>query len=390
MTENPTNDGIDIDVRARGAQADVALLASKVATLPPRTRSTGQTSVTAGPSNERPLSWLRRASWRACYLAAWSATFSLLVIAAFRVFHHDGEYLLICLNAFTRYIYLPAYLCLAWAVWQRRWVLSVCSLAVVGCHIALMAPDFLRDRRFESPPRAASLAANAAPSPTIRIFFANVMGRNAEHDAMLQEIAEADPDVIVLVEFSWPWHIAFTNSPVMAPYQYGSGHLKSHINTVNVFSRLPLTTEMQNWVSRRAVHTVDIQLGAQTLRLTGLHAPRPIDQPTHDYTGYWEEMVPLLTAEPGPLVVVGDCNATEHSRVYKQLTASRLRSAHDDRGRGYATTWPNGHYLCPPIRIDQAFVSPEVEVERIVEGRGHGSDHKPLIVDLHVRGAPRP
>jgi endonuclease/exonuclease/phosphatase (EEP) superfamily protein YafD len=69
------------------------------------------------------------------------------------------------------------------------------------------------------------------------------------------------------------------------------------------------------------------------------------------------------------------------------LTESGLRSAHDDRGRGYATTWPNGQNLCPPIRIDHALVSPEIEVESIREGRGRGSDHKPLILDVHIRRA---
>ena len=64
--------------------------------------------------------------------------------------------------------------------------------------------------------------------------------------------------------------------------------------------------------------------------------------PQYNYYDYWEQLIPMLTAEQGPVVIVGDFNATEHSRVYKQLTSERLRSAHDDRGRGYATTWPNG------------------------------------------------
>jgi endonuclease/exonuclease/phosphatase (EEP) superfamily protein YafD len=71
--------------------------------------------------------------------------------------------------------------------------------------------------------------------------------------------------------------------------------------------------------------------------------------------------------------------------VYKQLRAAGLRSAHDDRGRGYATTWPNGKWLLPPIRIDQAFLSGDVECTGITEGRGEGSDHKSLIVDIRVR-----
>jgi endonuclease/exonuclease/phosphatase (EEP) superfamily protein YafD len=70
--------------------------------------------------------------------------------------------------------------------------------------------------------------------------------------------------------------------------------------------------------------------------------------------------------------------------VYEQLEADGLRSAHEDRGQGYAVTWPNGARWIPPIRIDQAFVSPEVECISIREGRGAGSDHKPLILDLRV------
>lgn len=388
MDQSLTSRGDSSDRSAREAQADVALLASKVAALPPRARAVEQKNSVPAKSTARPTSMLRRLLWAACYVAAWCATISLIIVAVLRVIHHDGEFFLIWINSFTRYVYLPAYFCVAWAVWQRRWVLTICGLALVGFHLTLMAPNFLRDRRFEI---NAETVAGATSSPDrIRVFFANVLAQNTEFDALLEEIADADPDVIVLVEFSRPWHAAFVDSPVIAPYIHGSGRLRSHINTVNVFSKLPLANEIQNWVRGRAAHTVDIPLGSNSLRVVGLHAPRPIPGPKYDYAEYWDEMIPLLTAEQGPLVVVGDFNATEHSRVYKRLTESGLRSAHEVRGRGYATTWPNGQNLCPPIRIDQALVSPEIEVESIREGRGRGSDHKPLILDLRIRPAGEP
>jgi endonuclease/exonuclease/phosphatase (EEP) superfamily protein YafD len=385
MDQSLTSRADSSDRPAREVQAEVAFLASKVATLPPRARAVEQKNSVAAKSPVRPRSTLRRLLWAGCYFAAWCATISLILVAALRVAYHDGEFFLIWINSFTRYVYLPAYLCVAWAVWERRWVLTICSLALVGFHVALMAPDFLRDRRFEID--AETVAGAASSSDRIRVFFANVFARNTEFDALLNEIADADPDVIVLVEFSRPWHAAFVDSPVMAPYVHGSGRLKSHINSVNVFSKLPLANEIQNWVQGRAVHTVDIPIGSTSLRITGLHAPRPLPGPKYNYFEHWGEMIPLLTVEQSPLVVVGDFNATEHSRVYKRLTESGLRSAHDDRGRGYATTWPNGQNLCPPIRIDHALVSPEIEVESIREGRGRGSDHKPLILDVRIRRA---
>ena len=104
----------------------------------------------------------------------------------------------------------------------------------------------------------------------------------------------------------------------------------------------------------------------------------------NEYALYWQEIAPILAEQPEPLVVIGDFNATQHSLLYEQLISGRLRSAHEDRGRGYATTWPNGKRPFPPIRIDQAFLSPQVECISIVEGVGPGSDHKPLILDLRV------
>jgi endonuclease/exonuclease/phosphatase (EEP) superfamily protein YafD len=302
-------------------------------------------------------------------------------VAALHIFCHDGALPLVWLNSFTRYVYLPAYACVAWAMWQRRWLLLTVGLVLVACHLTWMAPDFVRDRRFD-PPSGTPMASAA---PTVRVFFANVAANNTQHQALLNEIATANPDVVVLVEFSWPWHIAFKSAPVMGPYKYGAGWLQSHVGSVNLFSKLPLTTERQDWIGGRAVHTADIQLGGQTLRLIGLHAPRPIGSPQYGYYDYWNQMMPKLTGQRGPLVIVGDFNATEHSRVYGQLTADRLRSAHDDRGRGWAATWPNGQFWLPPIRIDQAFLSPEVECVRIVEGEGQGSDHKPLVIDVRLR-----
>jgi endonuclease/exonuclease/phosphatase (EEP) superfamily protein YafD len=329
----------------------------------------------------------RRVIWRAAHLVAWLAVLVLLVLAALRIFYHDGAYVLIWLNAFTRYVYVPAYVSLAWAVWQRRWMLAATAAAVVVAHLTFIAPDFLPDRRFDAAVGSQSQSGPNNASPVVRIFFANVMINSTEYEAMLREIAIADPDVIVLVEYGWGWHRAFKASPVMKPYVYGSGHEQRFIGAINMFSRLPLKSETHHLINGRPMHSIDIDLGSQTLRVIGIHGPRPIDQPKYDYERYWNAMIPQLTAAQGPLVVVGDFNATQHSAVYKRLRSLNLRSAHDDRGRGYAATWPNGKFWLPPIRIDQAFLSPQVECERIAEGIGEGSDHKPLIVDVRIRGS---
>jgi endonuclease/exonuclease/phosphatase (EEP) superfamily protein YafD len=302
-----------------------------------------------------------------------------------RLVYHDGTYLLIWLNAFTRYVYLPAYVCLAWATWQRRWVLTAAAGVVVVAHFFLMVADFIPDHRLPGSETGRTVTEANEFSRPVRIFFANVLIGNTEYDSLLGEIAEADPDVIVLVEYGWGWHLRFKSSAVMKPYVYGQGHQQRYIGSVNMFSRLPLKNETHDWINGRPLHAIDLDLGEQSLRIIGIHGPRPIDKPQYDYERYWDQMIPRLTKTHGPLVVVGDFNATQHSKPYQRLRSLGLRSAHDDRARGYATTWPNGKRWVPPIRIDQVFLSPEVECERIVEGVGKGSDHKPLIVDVRVR-----
>jgi endonuclease/exonuclease/phosphatase (EEP) superfamily protein YafD len=201
---------------------------------------------------------------------------------------------------------------------------------------------------------------------------------------LLQEIADANPDVVVMAESSHYSVQSFLHFPPLASFAHAEipGRLKR--GEVVVFSKLPIKHDTQNYVTGRIVQTIDVEVGSHTLRIVGVHSPRPMPPPAYDFYGYWNQVVPMLTSANVPQVVVGDFNATQYSRVYKQLKDGGLRSAHEDRGRGYATTWPNGLWLLPPIRIDHAFLTPDVECLGIREGRGAGSDHRPLIVDVRV------
>jgi endonuclease/exonuclease/phosphatase (EEP) superfamily protein YafD len=350
-------------------QAQVAELATKVSDLP------RPDSVTA-----HPFSWPARV----LVLAAWLATFAVGLIAILRFAYYDGAHLLIWLNAFARYVYLPSYVCLLVALWKRRRWLAFANLAIIACHLYLIAPDFMRDRRFDS--ASSAVVGDTQPPKKLRIFFANVRLESREKAAMLREIRDADPDIVVFVEFSFWWRNAVVHSPMMAAYSYGSGLSPDQAagNSVNILSKLPLKSDTREWIAERCVETIEIPIGSQTLQLVGIHAPRPMKYRDNDYSGFWSRALPLLLEKHGPTIVIGDFNATQYSRVYQQLKAGGLRSAHEDRGRGHAVTWPNGQYLVPPIRIDQALLSADISCLGISEGRGLGSDHKPLILDVEI------
>jgi endonuclease/exonuclease/phosphatase (EEP) superfamily protein YafD len=312
----------------------------------------------------------------------WLGVLGLLTLALLRIFYHDGRHPLIWFNAFTQYLYLPAYATLAIAAYQRRWPLAAVSAAIISCHLWWIAPDFCRDTRFEA--ITAHVARDSTSLKSVRIFFANVQVQNPELDAFVREIDRADPDIIIFAEYSLPWRQALRDLPLSMRYPYGNGMSVWTLNDIAMFSRLPLLNEKDQAVAERIVRSADIDLGDRTLHLIGLHAPRPMNFHENDYDAYWQRAFQLIASAPHPLVVIGDCNATQYSVVYEELKAGGLRSAHEDRGRGYATTWPNGTVPLPPIRIDQAFLSPDVICSSISEGEGPGSDHKPLILDLQI------
>lgn len=327
----------------------------------------------------RQQSWWWRLLSGLLVIVAWCGVLGLFAVALLRVVWHDGNVPLTWLNAFTMYVYLPAYVVLAFAAWTRRWWLATTSAAVVAFHLAWVVPDFRPAIPYVPP------IVNPATEPaTLRIFYANVLGTNQEFDAMFAEAERANADILVFAELHRPWVVYMRTSELLKRYPYGTNVLKRHYGDTNVFSRLPVTRQRVMYVAGRVPVSVDVAVGDQTVRLYLVHSPRPMLDTVAEYEDFWRQLTPLISAERGPTVLIGDFNATQHSKVYQDLEAGRMRSAHVDRGRGWVTTWPNGERPVPPIRIDQAMISPEVECVSIVEGEGRGSDHKPLILDLRI------
>ncbi len=366
-----------------GAPLPPAVFAARVATL-----VSDEAGIRGG---ELPM-WDRlgktpRQSWRSRFVPAlaWGVTLGLLVVAALRFFCHDATVPLTWINAYTLYVYLPVYLVMVFAVWSERKWLATASLAVVACHLTWVLPDFRPATPYVPP-----VAAEAGSPRPLKIFYANVRGgSNYDMDGVLAEALDGDPDVIVIAEMQrWWWRKMIDKNPLKA-YPYGTNLQRRNSGDIGVFSRLPVERMEQILVDNRTSLVVDISLGTETLRLFALHSPRPMRQMNDDYYKFWQQIEPILAEQRGPVVAIGDFNATQHSLVYELLKADGMRSAHEDRGRGYVTTWPNGKLPIPPIRIDQAFLSPEVECISIAEGAGPGSDHKPLILDLRMH-APAP
>lgn len=313
---------------------------------------------------------------RLTILLCWLLVVPLVVAAAARLVAHDRTMLLVWLNAITLYLYLPAYLAFCVAVFLRRRGLMAVSGLVAVCHLAWVLPDvsFFSDE-----------AIKLAEYHRFRIFSANLLMINPDPRPIIDELLNADPDVVLLQEYSPLWQDALRGQNVMTAYPHDIGVVREDSFGTAIFSSLPLT-QAQVWdVHGLPMTRAGLNIAGREIYVINVH---PLPPRTEDYTRVWNKQMSLLVeavkTSTIPLVLAGDFNATQHALWYQRLIEAGLTDCHRATGNGLATTFPNKVFPLPPLRLDHVMVSDDLKCVAIKEGRGRHSDHKPLIVDLSI------
>lgn len=318
-----------------------------------------------------------RLAKRLLLLACWAIVAPLATVALLRVVAHDAAHPLILLDTFSLYLYLPAYAVLLVGLVLRRRALAGVAAAVVVAHISWNAPGALR---------ASPLSPEAFSAPRLKIMSANLLMSNPDTDGIVGEALAEDPDVLVLQELSAHWQAAFESSDVGKRLPYHLAEARETPFGVGIYSRYPLE-DAEIWYSwGDPVARATVRVGGRPVRLYDVHPLPPLHA---EWVTNWSEALEGVRAEVekerdrgAALVVAGDFNMTRHARWFERFTDLDLRDAHEDRGRGLAVSWPNGTLRLPPIRLDHVFLSPRIACLSVHEGRGRGSDHRPLVLDL--------
>jgi endonuclease/exonuclease/phosphatase (EEP) superfamily protein YafD len=310
---------------------------------------------------------------------AWCLVVPMAVIAILRIVAHDAFHPLMIVNAFTPYVYLPAYGVVCAAVWLRHRWLAGAAIALVAAHLVWVLPGAVR---------ATPLPPEALAAPRLRVMSANLLMSNPDTQGIVDEVLAENPDVLVVQELSAHWQAAFESGEVARRLPYHLAEARETPFGVGLYSRYPLEDAeiFDAWGTPVARATVRVR--GVPVRLYDVHPLPPLHAA---WVTNWDEALEAVRAklerEPargGALVVAGDFNMTRHARWFERFTALGLRDAHEDRGRSLATTWPNGTLLVPPIQLDHVFLSRDVACLTVREGRGRGSDHRPVLLDLAI------
>lgn len=269
---------------------------------------------------------------------------------------------------------------------QYALVSSVCIILFIISHswkllplavcCALLNLAYILSYYFVASHRVNSSAAH------LRLMLANVLGSNKNHAALIEAVKEANPDIIVLQEFTEDWwsHTQVLNSD----YPYYKAVPKPKGSSMALFSRYPLeevevlTLDASTYLALSA----RVNIAGTPVSILSLHPPTPVR--TDKFLNRNEQFTraaSILRAMTGTRFLIGDLNTTMWSPYFMDLVReSGLRDAR--RGYGLRPSWPMPLPAFLQIPIDHCLVSDDVVVEGIRTGRRTESDHRPLIVDV--------
>lgn len=333
----------------------------------------------ARPDNRRK-DWVRflvptHFGWDAVLTRSWILIGLMLLAIVLRLVAHDAAWLLLLVNAFTFWIYLPAYAIITLALWKKRWPLAACAGVIVLFHLAWAAPKISPD-----PPRLAG--------PTLKLMSVNLLTVNPDPERIIREILDADPDVLALQEFSPRWAAAFSNHRFYTQWPHNIQRIREDSFGCAVFSKIPFAKAEFFYLDIHRVPQIRTAflLNGKEVHLLNVHLlpPRTAEYAAIYYAEQDELLKHVRDLGDKPFIVMGDFNTTEHASFFREMTAV-APSAFDQAGSGFGFTWPNGLFWIPPLCLDHIFLAPRLGCRSFRLGRGDGSDHKPLVVEVGFR-----
>ncbi len=252
---------------------------------------------------------------------------------------------------------------------------------------------------------------NLQGSLPLRVMTWNIkygLHDKAAHEALRQDIQVNNPDVVLFQDAQ-----GVLNGPLRDLFR--SWSVRSNGQYV-IASRLPLG-EMK--VLRMSFPGADstclrttLQIGGITVALydvhfesprSGLNAlrvvkrkpwylPKAADALTNNVEARFiqaQAVREYILQEQGPVIVAGDLNSTDDSRICATLRNVGLHDAFAEEGKGYGYTY--GHFLLQHrapsfhfswMRIDHIMMSSQFQTRRCWTGTYKASAHRPVIADL--------
>jgi len=216
----------------------------------------------------------------------------------------------------------------------------------------------------------------------------NLLMANRNHTPIISEIQAAEPDILLLQEYTCHWHEALQKA-IGADYPYTIYVCQEDSFGTAVYSRSPFVGQPHHSLPLGStdvpqIRTV-IDIAGQKIAVYNVHLlpPRRLDYIIEQRI-QWADLLALLAKETLPTIVGGDFNFTQRCPQAAAISRIGFTDAHTAAGRGRGATWPvNGplRYV-PGLRLDHIYLGRGFIPVTCRTGEGKGSDHRPVIVEV--------
>lgn len=321
---------------------------------------------------------------------------SLLLWALARLLFEDRWAWLFLLNSIALYLFSPlpllwiaAFLARRRSLWLGVGLASALWLAQFG---ELLLPN---------------LARAEASDKALTIMTYNAMTYNRDVAPVIAGLRASGADIIGLAELNLELAAAI-ETDLADRYPYQVLNPDSGVEGSGVISRYPLhptgeTLAREDWIGQPEIVLIDFEGTPVTLlHFHAIAMGKTVSIPAFDWSLREREeqarvVASFVKSRQGPLIVLGDLNATDQNEAY-QILDSVLRDAWREAGQGWGHTFPgvSSRFSSRPailgipvpmwlVRIDYIFHDDHWRTESAWIGPWDGlSDHRPVVARLSL------
>lgn len=221
----------------------------------------------------------------------------------------------------------------------------------------------------------------------IRLLIFNVYQKNKKSEELITLVQEVDPDLILLIETNQWWKDQCLDG---FGDQYDYQILEDRENTYGmlVFSKLALTNISVRQLIKEEIPSIVMEVtlsNKRKIKFYSLH-PEPPVPGENPYSADRDAEILIIGKEAAeeamPLIVAGDLNDVAWS--YTSTLFQKVSGLLDPRrGRGLFNSF-HAKYLIFRWPLDHIFCSGHFRVCAMERLRAIGSDHFPILIDLHL------
>lgn len=217
----------------------------------------------------------------------------------------------------------------------------------------------------------------------MRLLLANVLTSNLDKQSFLDLVSATNPDAICVQEADDAWGDALKS--LEERYPLHAIVPRSDNFGIAFYTRLPgrmsgVLFQREHDVPALAA-TVEVE--GQRFSILDVHAVPPLGTVMAERRNqHLSAIRAWIEAQSDPVILLGDLNLTMYSPEYRRFTRG-LGLQNARQGFGPLGTWPTWVPFAR-LPLDQCLLRGDLAVVSCAIGPDIGSDHLPLIVDLHI------